>query len=89
MNLIEARLKRIEKVLMNINKTGGRGVQKTIQMNAKTRELRNLIDLIKDTQKMIEEIDDLPLQQEYMRNLDLFEFARRDLLFPKIILCEC
>lgn len=85
--MVEIKLKRIEWILSSVN-CNRKGIEKTILQNSKTKELRALVDLIKDAQKLIEEIEDLPLQEEYMRQLDMLEFSRRSMLYPAIILVE-
>lgn len=91
--MIEIRLKRIARILEGIDQTKRCSmnidqIPRRILPNAKVRELKNLLDMIKDTQKLIEELEDMAEQSVYMSELDRYEFERRQLLFPAIVIIE-
>lgn len=64
--------------------------ERSIAMNAKLREARNLSDKVHEVQKLIDQLDDPTAIYVYQDQLDSIERNRRELINPTIYIeCEC
>lgn len=72
--VIRMKLRRIEHILTGIQSPN------RILPNSKTREARNLNELIKDCQSRIDELNNITEQGLFQDELDLLEAERRSVL---------
>lgn len=88
MNEVPRKIKWIEQRLSELNN----GHERSIAMNSKIKEAKNLVDKIHETQKLIDSLEDPTERYLYQEELDSCELARREIISPTIIAfdeCNC
>lgn len=85
---IEVKLRQLERQLISIN-TPSKTPNRTLLQNSKTRQLKALTEMVYETQKLINELDDFTEAELYQEELDNCEMCRREALRPAItMICE-
>lgn len=93
MRRIQSKLRLIERVLEGlynprVAKEDFEKNGRSILQNSKTKEIKNLVEKVYETQKLIDELDDPTAHYVMQDELNKLEFRRQQLICPSLCI-EC